>query len=104
MATQLTPRSPIGTHRGAGSTANPGGSTTERRGGCHRALIMDWRGSERSDRLAPGFLVAGLAGAVGLGEAHDAGPVDQEGAAVGEAALLVEHAVLLGHGAVRPEV
>src|SRR5262249_38600788 len=48
------------------------------------------------DGFLPRGLVAGLAGGVDLGEADHAGFVDQEGAAVGEAGLLVEDTIGLG--------
>ncbi len=59
---------------------------------------------EGGDGLAPAVLVTGLPGPVILGEPDDAGLVDDEGAPVGVAALLVEDAVRLGDRAVRPEV
>src|SRR6478609_8459952 len=54
--------------------------------------------------LLPGVLIAGLTRRVHLGEADDAGGVDQEHAPQRHAGGLVEHAVGLRDGPVRPEV
>src|SRR5574342_807111 len=62
------------------------------------------RSVQFGQRLAPRVLVARLAGAVHLGVPDDALLVDDEGAAVGEAALLVENAVFAGQAPMRPEV
>src|SRR5690349_7522502 len=74
----------------------------------HRGPAPSGRGPSRPgelrDRLAPRLLIAGLSGSVVFREPHHAGPVDQEGPPVGEAALRIEHAVRLGHRAVRPEI
>ena len=50
-------------------------------------------GVQRRQRVGPHRLVARLAGLLHLGEPDDPGPVDDERAPVGEAGVVVEHAV-----------
>src|SRR3954453_1789211 len=59
---------------------------------------------ELADRVLPAGLPAGVAGLVHLGEGDPAVGVDEERAAQRHAVLLVEDAVRLCDGAVRPEV
>ena len=61
--------------------------------------------SQFLDRL-PATLVGHVPSrrAVHLAEPHDPIDIDEEGAAAGEASVIVEHPVRLRHGATRPEV
>src|SRR3954452_16855752 len=78
----------------------PGRRSRERRTGAPS------RGSGRDlpDGVLPAGLLSGVTGLVDLGEGDLPLGVDEEGPAQGHAGLVVEHAVGLGGGAVRPEV
>src|SRR5436305_1627874 len=64
-----------------------------------------WKsGRQLGHGLLPRLLVTRLAGRVDLGVADHAVLVDQEGTADRQPGVFVEHAVGLGHLAVRPEI
>src|SRR3954471_11520874 len=82
----------------------PGLGTGPRWRGRSTATPPAGSGGQLGHRVLPPGLLAGVTGAVDLGEGDATLGVEEEGAADGHAGAVVEDAVGLGDGAVRPEV